>query len=189
MKSVLAPFALATIEAEPSTVYALTSDLRISYVNPAWTEFARSNRAQWAGEEWGPGRPVLDAVPLVLRPFYDSLFARALDKREVVTHEYDCSSPDEERLFQMRVHPCDSGGLLVVHSPLRVAPRERPTTPGPDALYRSAEGRITLCSHCRRVRRVDEHSSWDWVPRLVEGPQSGTSHGLCRVCAEYYYPG
>ena len=189
MVRILAPFALATIEAEPSTVYALTSDLRISYVNPAWTEFARSNRAQWTGDEWGPGRPVLDAVPQDLRPFYDSLFARALETREVVTHEYDCSSPDQERRFQMRVHPCDGGGLLVVHSLLRAAPQQVPTTDEADALYRSAEGLITQCSHCHRVRRMEEPATWDWVPRFLERTLMGTSHGLCRVCAEYYYPG
>ena len=188
MSSALAPFAVATLEREHSTVYALTDELRISWVNPAWSAFARSNRAAWSNDEWGPGRAVLDATPAVLRPFYQSLYTAALTKREVMTHEYDCSSPQEHRRFQMRIHPCETGGLVVIHSLLRAGLHEWHPGSGLDSLYRRPDGLIAQCSHCRRVRRADEPATWEWVPRLIEKPAPMTSHGLCSVCSAFYYP-
>lgn len=189
MEKLLAPFMVATLDADPSSICALTDDLRIAYVNPARTQLARANQASSSRDVWGEGCAVLDAVPAVLQDFYQALFARSLAMREVVTHEYDCSSPEEHRRMQMRVHPCTSGGLLVVHSPLRVGPPEWPASSEPDCRYQNETGIATICAHCRRVRRADDPATWEWVPRMVQPRSVVPSHGLCPICSAYHYPG
>ncbi|MDQ3034620.1 MAG: hypothetical protein M3Y87_19580 [Myxococcota bacterium] len=58
-----------------------------------------------------------------------------------------------------------------------------------EALYRDPNGMLVQCSHCRRVRRGDPSvTAWDWVPEYVARPQPRTSHGLCAVCLDFYYP-
>jgi len=188
-KDLLAPFVVATLDADPSSICALTDDLRIAYVNPAWVRFAQANQGSSSRHLWAEGRAVLDAVPAVLQDFYQALFARSLAMREVVTHDYDCSSPEEHRRMQMRVHPCTSGGLLVVHSALRVGPPEWPAGSEPDCLYSNETGLATICAHCRRVRRADDPATWEWVPRMVQPGSAVPSHGLCPICSAYHYPG
>lgn len=182
----LAPFEVDVLRTDPSTIYALSADLHVDYVNEAWTQFARANRARWADGEWGIGSSVMAAIPDVLRPFYERLFERARAGKVVVEHDYECSSATVTRRFRMRVLPCESGGLLVVHSLLRADPQPEPGVPPLDAVYRHL-GMILQCSHCRRVQRANEPGTWDWVPAYVEHPQPKTSHGLCEVCAAYYY--
>ncbi len=183
----LAPFDVGVVDDEPSTVYGLTEDLRIGYVNRAWSAFAKANGASWNEGAWGIGSRLMDAIPDVLRPFYSGLFAQALSERAVVEHEYECSSPTQLRRFRMRVHPCDSGVLLVVHSRIEDHLHADAGHPG-GALYREADGLITQCSHCRRVQRIDGTREWDWVPEYVARPPPTISHGLCNLCVEYYYP-
>ncbi len=180
-----APFDAVALNDEPSTIYALTEALRISYVNRAWSRFAQANGATWKDGEWGIGAPVMDAIPAVLQPFYERLFNTALKQREVVEHDYECPSATEFRQFRMRILPCASG-LLVVHSLLR-SELIAPEAPVMESLYRRHDGLVLQCSHCRRVRRADL-PQWDWVPSHVERPTVPTSHGLCMICSDYYYP-
>jgi hypothetical protein len=185
----LAPFDLTALDAEQGTVCGLSEDLVIIYVNPAWYRYARDNGASWREGEWSVGARMMDAVPYVLRPFYRGLFARAQATNRPVEHEYDCSSPELLRRSRMRVYPCLSGALVVVHTLLREVERDS----APDAVeadYRDDNGLLALCSHChraRRARRADD-PTWDWVPAFVRHPPQGVSHGLCVTCARYYYP-
>lgn len=183
----LRAFDLDVLQEVPSTIHALTPDLRIGYVNEAWTQFALANGAQWKAGDWGTGRPIMDAIPAVLRPFYRQLFARALTERRELQHDYECSSATTTRRFCMRLVPCTSGGLIVVHSSLRIPRQAKPAMPPLDELYLRA-GVISQCSHCRRVQRASEPGTWDWVPSYVARPRRETSHGLCSPCADHYYP-
>ena len=54
-------------------------------------------------------------------------------------------------------------------------------------LYRSAEGVLVQCCHCRRVRRIEEPMVWDWVPAWLTAGPEGTSHGLCEPCVGFHY--
>ena len=45
-----------------------------------------------------------------------------------------------------------------------------------------------ITAHCRRVRRVRDGEHWDWVPAFVRTPAPSTTHGLCPLCFELYYP-
>jgi hypothetical protein len=189
----LAPFDVTALDAEQGTVCGLSDDLVILYVNPAWQRYARDNGASWREGAWSVGARMMDAVPYVLRPFYRGLFTRALAVNQPVEHEYDCSSPERLRRSRMRVYPCLSGALVVVHTLLRDVEREAGDGRSADAVeadYRDDNGLIALCSHCRRARlaRRAGEPAWDWVPAFVRHPPRDVSHGLCRTCLRYYYP-
>jgi len=184
----LAPFDAVTLDEDPSSICALTTELRISYVNRAWFRFATDNDASWADGDWGIGTLITNAIPAILRPFYDELFRVALERREIVEHDYECSTPTLRRYFRMRILPCESGALLCVHSPLRESSHVAPGNPALESRYRDGEGLILQCSNCRRVRCVTEPVQWEWVPAYVAEPMPDTSHGLCAVCTDYYYP-
>lgn len=121
----LAPFDIDTLENESSTAFGVAANLRIVYVNSAWTAFAQANGAHWSAGEWGVGSHVLDAVPEILRPFYRQLYGKARREHAVVEHDYECSSPDLSRRFRMRIFPTDDDGLVVVHTLLKVSAHAR----------------------------------------------------------------
>ncbi len=188
--ALIAPFETAALDLLPATVCAVTPELRIAYVNPAWRAFGLSNGVA-ALEAIDVGVDVLAVTPEVLRPYYAELFARARQTRTPLEHDYECSSPELHRVFRMRVHPCSSGALVIVHSLLRQeAHPQAPASALADA-YRDDRRIVVQCSNCRRVRRPDAHdaatAAWDWVPAFVEHIPPGTSHGICAVCAQYYY--
>lgn len=188
-------FATAALALHPGSVYALSRDLRLTYMNPAWFRFARENGA---GEEffdrWRQGTPVLDAVPEVLRDFYRELFEEAMREtglRRPIQFPYECSSPGLFRLFVMSLYPIESGGgLVVVNSPRVVhahAPSDHVET---DRLwaYQNANGLITQCAHCRCVQDPENPEQWHWVQAWVAHFPENTSHSLCPPCFEHYYP-
>ncbi len=192
LPSLLAPFDAAVLDRDPCTIYVVDADLRIRFVNKAWAAFAREHGAPWAGRAggaWDVGSSVLDAVPPVLKPFYEELFARARIARAPVEHTYECSTPTHRVHYRMRILPCGQTGLLVTHSVARDEVHPGPDCEPLEARYRAANGMILQCSHCRRVRRVGSTPpTWDWVPAYVEQVPASSSHGLCEVCLDYYYP-
>ena len=186
----IAPFDLGTLERERASVCAVSDDLRIRYVNRAWRTFARDNGARGDEERWGVGANLLEATPEVLRRFYVLLFDRARDEGTVLRHEYECSSPEVERRFVMHVYPCQERALVLVHTLSREVPHPQsgPGVTAIDALYRTRDGLLAQCSHCRRFKRKESAARWEWVPAMVADPPRRISHGLCRPCAQYYYP-
>lgn len=186
-KDWFAPFDVAALDDETSTVYGITADMRLAYMNPAWHSFAQANGAAWDGA-WGIGARIIDATPAPLQPAYERLFDQAKANRVVVEHEYECSSPTTYRRFRMRVHPCNSGGFLVVNMLLRTSEHIQPAMTAVDASYRNGDGLIVQCCHCRRVRRDGPPTGWDWVPDYVAMPPGGISHGICGTCFDYHYP-
>jgi len=66
------------LENDPSVIYFLNLNLRIIHCNLAWDRFANQNGGQDLAREVVVGRPVMDAVPAPLRPFYDDAYDRVL---------------------------------------------------------------------------------------------------------------
>jgi hypothetical protein len=187
----LAPFDLAVMEQMPATICGLWPDLSLGYVNRAWNAFGRANGGSEEEGRWGLGANVLDVVPLPLRPFYERLFARALETRAPVDHDYECSSPARRRTFRMRAHPTVAGAVVVVHSLLCEAAHGEEAHAAIERAYRSKSGMIEQCAHCRRVRRAvtpaGTAAEWDWVPGYVAHMPARTSHGVCAICMDYFY--
>lgn len=192
LASELAPFDLAELDADKASICAVDDALRIRFVNRAWEAFALENDPHGAPESRSVGASMLDAISEELRPFYAALFARARTEAGLVSHEYECSTPARYRRYQMRILPCRSDLLLVVHS-LLVDEAHEPGHAPLEARYRAEHGFVVMCGHCRRTRRADAASAagtdgWEWVPAYVQQIPPNTSHGLCSVCVQYYFP-
>lgn len=191
--SLIAPFEIALLERMPAPVVGLSPDGRIAHLNPAWHAFGVANGARSSGAGGDIGDALLHSTPPVLRPFYEELFADAIATGKVREHDYECSSPEQRRTFRMRVHPCASGALVIVHSLLREAPHAGNACPPLERLYRDARGLVVQCANCRRVRRATRPSTepasatWDWVPEYVAHMPARTSHAICMLCAQFYY--
>lgn len=185
----LKDFGLADAEDHGSTVVGLWPDLTIAYVNRAWRTFAEENgaaSAPWLDEP--VGRSLLYEITPGLWPFFRENFARCLTERRPWEHEYECSSAELMRKFHMTVYPLGtSEGLLAVHSLVLETPHTEIGLPPVDSRYRSSDGVLVQCCHCRRIRRGDQENSWDWVPLWVKEPPPKTSHGFCPTCFRFYY--
>lgn len=177
---------LADIDASDNQVYLLDTDLRVLHRNPAATRFILDNSGQ-------PGalpsaEPVTRHFAEPVRSFYKSLFEAAQLVGDPVDHDYDCSSPGLYRRFRLRIYPRPDGRLLLRHQCIVEKPHPAAPMPHRHDRYRTAEGLITQCCHCRATRRVDDPLTWDWVPELVETLRPDISHGLCHPCFEHYFP-
>lgn len=186
------------LERHPESVVGLWPDSRIAYVNPAWNRFAAENGGQpQIGDRWGLGAHYLDAVSDPLRPFHEGLLRRSVEQTTAsemrpVGHEYQCSSARLFRRYHMDVYALRGGqAFLIVNSLVLERPHDekehKPVDPEPD-LHIGEDGLLHQCSHCRLVQRAREPERWDWVPQWVERPPDNTSHTICPICFEFYYP-
>ncbi len=175
---------LRTLNAVDNVSCLLSDELRIMRTNPAWDEFARANGGEQLLAQNMRGVALMEVIPEPLRRFYRDGFSRTQQTGERWEHDYECSSADVFRKYRMIAYPFE-GGIAVTHALLVAEPHRR------DGFVRSdrylAAGVITMCCHCRRVRRPDEPTRWDWVPAYVTGPPATTSHGLCPPCSDFYY--
>ncbi|MBN9661176.1 MAG: PAS domain-containing protein [Acidobacteria bacterium] len=180
------------LETDPSVIYVLDRDLRITYCNAAWDRFAVENGGMDLVRPHLLGRSVMDSVPQVLHGFFEDGYRKALSSGETWEHSYECSSASTYRAFRMLTYPePDRSGLVVVNLILVAHPHndvERQPHALEPGLYLDDFGVLKMCSHCRRVSRVGEPGQWDWVPALVEAPPARVSHGLCAMCVHLYYP-
>jgi len=185
----LKDFGLADAEDHGGTVVGLWPDLTIAYVNRAWRTFAVENgtaNAAWLDEP--RGRSLLYEITPGLWHFFREHFARCLSERRPWEHQYECSSPELKRKFHMKVYPLGAAeGLLAVHSLVFESPHTESGLPPIDGRYRTRDGQVVQCCHCRRVRRADQEETWDWVPLWVKQAPPRTSHGFCPPCFRYYY--
>lgn len=183
-------YELAALAADRSTIIGVDADLRIALLNPAYARFAEQNGGGPRFlERWGLGASLMAAIPEVLTPFYGPRFRAALAASEPWQHTYECSSPDIERTMHLTAFPLGGRGLLLVHS-LRVeVPHTRALVNASVEAYRSSNGLIVQCSHCRRLRHPDDANRWDFVPAAVIRAGRQVSHGICQPCAGHYFGG
>jgi hypothetical protein len=178
---------LSTLEASGDVSCQLNSDLRICYCNPAWDRFALANNGELALSNRVLGSIILDYVPPELIDFYRAAFASA--RNAVVEFDYECSSLDLYRTFQMQILPVEqSKGFTVINAlnfEESLEGKRSAVVTAPE--YLTDSGIITVCSHCRRTRRVDAPTQWDWVPANLKPAQRNVSHGLCPICHAYFY--
>jgi PAS domain-containing protein len=186
-KPVEAPI-LDALDRSRDIICLLDEGLRFTYCNPAWDEFALANGGTAALGAHVNGLLLFNVIPAVLADFYKGKFDEASWSGQVVEIDYECSSAELFRLFRMRIMPLKgSKGFQVVHS-LRL---ERPHAAGilsQQAAYCADNGLITMCSHCRHVRCVDDPERWDWVAEYVRSMPRNVTHGICRSCHSYFYP-
>jgi hypothetical protein len=190
--SLLEDFSLKTLEGHPHSTYALSPELCLIYLNPAWFRFAAENGGEpEISERFCIGTQVCGAISQPLREFYRGVYARILMSGQLWQHDYECSSAEVYRRYHQTVYSLRKrAGLLVVNSLVRELPHNSEThhaSPPDEGRYAGLGGLITQCCHCRRVQRIAEPDVWDWVPAWVERMPFNTTGGLCPVCYEYYW--
>ena len=172
---------------DQDVIYLLDGELRFIDCNPVWDRFAAANDGRHIARADMPGRSILDYVPDVLRTFYVHKYWFAKRISGWTEFDYDCSSPEKIRLFRMSMMPVEDGMLVANH--LRLEEDCAPAPPLTEARkqdYISSGGIVTLCANCRKTMRVDDPTSWDWVPNFLRDTGGiPVSHGLCPRCASH----
>lgn len=102
-------------EEDSSVVYSIDGGDRIVWCNNAWDEFAAANGAPQLRRDTQIGRSVFDSIPPDLQSFYKNLFRLVTLHGREAGHVYECSTPEQQRWFHMRILS-DAKGLLVVNS-------------------------------------------------------------------------
>lgn len=180
-----------------STVYGLDSELKISYLNPAWFQFSNENGNNiFETNAWSLGRNIFDCIPEVLEPLYKKMLESTLaeSKSPLISAQskYECSSPEIYRCFSMHLYSMGENGILVVHSLLVEEPHSIQPVEGMIVLneeeYIDSAGVVTQCANCRRIKNLKHAERWDWIPKWITEPLTNTSHGICSPCRHHYYP-
>lgn len=176
------------LEVHASPICGLWPNLRIAYVNPAWGCFALENGANTDFiSHWGIGRSLPEAIVPALRSFYVLHYQHCLKTGKPWRHNYECSSPEQFRLFRHEAFSIAGDGLVVVHSLRIERPHDREIMLPFETNYREVNGLIRQCAYCRRTCRAGNHNAWDWVPEYVRHPPERLTHGICPPCAGYYF--
>ncbi|MFP4599780.1 MAG: hypothetical protein ACLFVJ_16090 [Persicimonas sp.] len=186
---------LEMLDAETSTIYGLSADLRLALLNEGWFAFARKNGAPPEFyEKYGLGGSYLEAVPAVLKEFFASHLRSSIASRRPWTFDYECPSPTCHQQVRMHVLPMARGlGCIVSNTGIVERPHDRQEGPGYDGtpgeevlrdIYADPKGAITMCVHCRRTKCPASEQSWDWVPSFLEHPPEN----VCRTSARPVWP-
>lgn len=186
MKELPSDMPRTIFENNPSACYTLGADLEITYCNPAWNHFAAENGGRGLLAESVLNRPLFEFFTPVMRDYYAGLFFRARHKREMQCQEYECSSPELFRSFQMQIYPLKNGFAVINSLHVKKAHAQQGLQPADD-LYLQSNDFVRICSNCRRTCRNDESGQWDWVPAYLNPDRKNITHGICAACLEYFY--
>lgn len=182
---------LVTLEADPHSIYALSDQLKLIYLNPAWFRFALENNGEpGITERYPVGSDFSRAVSGVLKQYYIERFLNVLRSGVVWEHDYECSSPDLFRMYHETAYPMHNQSGILVMSSLRVQSAHAPASgpfPLSESLYRNECGLIMQCGYCRRFQRNTNRDIWDWNPEWLRHPPGQVSHSLCNICYDYYF--
>lgn len=176
-----------------NTILWVGHDYRIIDHNIAYLHFADENGGEEIRRMWSVGSSVIECATPTLQAFFKHLYDRALNGAEV-EHRYYCHSPDNFRQFVMRLMPMPGHGstVLAEHALLVEVPHITIIDLAWEAVkegYQDAEGTVTQCCSCRKVRHVFQRNRWDLVRSLINNRRISVSHGICPVCAMKQYPG
>lgn len=187
--ALLKEFKIPALLDSHDVVFGLWPDLTLAFTNPAWHRFAATNGGEPViSDRWRLGCSILDAISEPHRSFYEARYAEVLGALRPWEHLYECSSAAIERLFHMTALPIGKGlGILAVHSLRWEQPVDRSHAVPIETTYRNPQGMLIQCAHCRRFRRADLDSTWDWVRDWVIVPRQNTSHSICEPCLGFYY--
>lgn len=166
-------------------VYRIDGGDRISYVNPAWSEFARANQGEAVMPERVLGSSLLESVedPTV-QQLYNAMIKRAR-AGQPVQFKYRCDAPDRRRTFEMDIRQVDNDEVEFIS-----ALRKEEVRPKVAVLQAGAprDNRLLrVCSWCQQVALPD----YTWVPveiavqklGLLEGESfPSLTHGICEPC-------
>ena len=168
-------------------IFTLDENGILTYCNPSFERFAVQNGAPELTAARVVGTCFQANLPRVLQGFFRESLERARTTLELWRFEYDCSSADIYRKFQLTLFPQPNRKEFVfVHSRLIERPHTWPAVDGIESAYRCRDGLIHMCCNCRRAR-CQESARWDWVPDFVRKRPLDVSHGICSFCRDWLY--
>lgn len=158
----------------------------IVWVNEGWRSFAADNGvSDGLLERW---RSYVGVIAEPLRSHYAAAFASALATGTVYEQDYECSSPEQRRVFHLRALPFEGEGLVLEHTLLTEAAWSEEPHDALESRYLGPGGTIEQCSNCRRVRDpLGPGETFHWVPAWIGAPHPRTSHVICTLCAGFYW--
>ena len=169
-------------------IFLLDDELRLQDVNEAWDRFAEANGAPDLNLSMVKGTSVLKHTPEILHKFYNEKYEDAKRSPEPISFQYHCSSPEKIRLFRMEISSMERSFLVVNHLLLEEPCIVRePETSLDMSLYLRPDNIVTMCANCRKTRRVDSPTTWEWVPEFLQEQKFLVSHGLCPSCLTLVY--
>jgi hypothetical protein len=182
-----------TLENSKHSIYGLSEDLKLIYVNSMLINFAKENGVKCTILNKTPiGQPITNAIlGESVKSFYIENFTKVLKTGKPWHHAYECSSVDEFREYHQNTYRIKDGkGLIVIntltiHSPMKEIGRK--AFKALDSRYINSTGFLTQCSNCRCTQRANEPDVWDWVPEWVEKIPYNCSHSICPICFDYFW--
>ncbi|WP_298777507.1 hypothetical protein [uncultured Polaribacter sp.] len=182
-----------TLEESKNSIYCLSEELDLIYVNPAWVNFAKENGASIQFlKELPIGKHIANTFSgESIKKFYTENYLKVLKTGKPWRNEYECSSKDEFRKFNQNTYPIKGGnGLIIINtltinSSMKIIGRKAIKVV--DQRYVNSDGFVTQCSNCRCTQRVNEPDIWDWVPEWVKETPENFSHSICTICFDYYW--
>jgi len=184
----LRDFGLRDMDSTDDVVYFVDHELRLRGFNDAWVRFAIANNGDRVLTGYALGTCVLDAILAPLRGYYQRTYQRVLGAVTPEDFDFECSSPNEFRLYRQTAYPLAGGIGLCITNHLAIVGAPEAPSPSPIESYRGEGGLIVQCQHCRKARRPGTPERWDWIPQLLESHASRVSHGHCPYCLTHYYP-
>ena len=171
------------LEENSSPALCLDSELKIRYVNPAWFTVGESVGLTWMG------RLIEACMEPHLATEFSGHFRQVLETGNVWNKNYACAAPEAYRMFRLTVYPLPGRRGLALQHTLRVEVAHAPEiVESPGAILTDEHGQYTQCCQCLRFRDPGQSESWKWVPAWAHKPPVPTSHTLCTLCLEHYYP-
>ena len=183
-----------TLENSKSSIYGLSEELNLIYVNPSWILFAKKNGVSENHLKNIPlGKPITNAfLGERVKNFYTENYLKVLKTGKPWRHDYECSSVDEFREFRQDTYRLKDGkGLIIIntltiHKPMNEIERE--SLKVLDNRYVNAStGFITQCCNCRCTQQAEEPEIWDWIPEWVKKIPNNCSHSICPICFDYFW--
>lgn len=166
-------------------IYRIDAGNRITYVNPAWSEFARQNQGESVMPERVLGGNLLDAVTdATVRELYLQMIRR-VRAGTPVKFRYRCDAPDRRRTFEMDIRLLASGGVEFASTLCHE--ESRPVVTLLQLGQRRDKRLLRVCSWCQQVALPDR--TWVSVEQAVKVlylleaeifPR--LTHGLCESC-------
>jgi hypothetical protein len=185
-QSILRYFNLKALDTDKAQIAFIEPNGVILWFNLAWKDFALRNGGEDILTRFGVGASYYAGISGELRGAFQDQLTHCLNVGEPFCLEYECSSTTRYKLYRLRALPIEQEALLLEHSELVSYAREVTAEAEPfEPNFIHPTRLIYQCSNCRRTKTLD--GAWVWVPKWVNASPSCTSHGICKVCAGFYW--
>ena len=175
------------IAASHDSIYIVDQALTIRAYNEGYARFGAANGCPQVAKDYGIGRNLISVLPPAAADIYVPAYMSALENGARCDHDYECSSSRVLRRFHQTVYPLHDGhGLIIANHLVYEMPHASRGT-GTSPRHFDAEGWITQCACCRKIRDGAHPEKWDWVPGLVDAPHPRTTHSYCLNYLNFYY--